>query len=57
MNLNGKPIRVLGIIDLCVSEVKRSQGIGSLLLSEIDDFCEGKSVDFLLLFANNKNCT
>lgn len=54
MNLNGKPIRVLGIIDLCVSKTKRSQGIGSLLLSEIDDFCEGKSVDFLLLFADNK---
>jgi N-acetylglutamate synthase-like GNAT family acetyltransferase len=54
MNLNGKPIRVLGIIDLCVSKIKRSQGIGSLLLSEIDNFCEGKSVDFLLLFADNK---
>ncbi|TCZ78860.1 GNAT family N-acetyltransferase [Paenibacillus albiflavus] len=54
MNLNGKPIRVLGIIDLCVSKINRSQGIGSLLLSEIDDFCEGKSVDFVLLFADNK---
>ncbi|MFJ8513430.1 GNAT family N-acetyltransferase [Lysinibacillus xylanilyticus] len=46
MNLNGKPVRVLGIIDLCVSKMNRLQGIGSLLLSEIDDFCEGKSVDF-----------
>lgn len=54
MNLNGKPIRVLGIIDLCVSKNKRSQGIASLLLSEINDFCEGKLVDFLLLFADNK---
>ncbi|MCK1988158.1 GNAT family N-acetyltransferase [Lysinibacillus fusiformis] len=54
MNLNGKPIRVLGIIDLCVSKNQRSQGIGSLLLSKIDEFCKGKSVDFLLLFADNK---
>lgn len=53
MNLNGKPVRVLGIIDLCVSKIKRSRGIGSLLLSKIDNFCEGKSVDFLLLFADN----
>ncbi|GIN39358.1 GNAT family N-acetyltransferase [Heyndrickxia oleronia] len=54
MNLNGKPIRVLGIIDLCVSKIKRSQGIGSLMLSKINDFCEEKLVDFLLLFADNQ---
>lgn len=54
MNLNGKPIRVLGIIDLCVSKINRSQGIGSLLLNEIEAFCKGKSIDFLLLFADNK---
>jgi len=25
-----------------------------LLLSKIDEFCKGKSIDFLLLFADNK---
>ncbi|TKI86348.1 GNAT family N-acetyltransferase [Bacillus mycoides] len=55
MNLNGMPIKVLGIIDLCVSREARSQGIGNLLLSEIENFCEGKSIDFLLLFADNKS--
>src|SRR6476660_7911211 len=32
MNLNGNPIRVLGLIDLCVTQNTRSQGIGSMLL-------------------------
>ena len=55
MNLNGKPVRVLGVIDLCVTKEYRSNGLGSLLLSEIEKFSEKKLIDFLLLFADNKN--
>ncbi|WP_044641539.1 GNAT family N-acetyltransferase [Risungbinella massiliensis] len=55
MNLNGNPVRVLGVIDLCVSQNFRSKGLGSLLLSEIEMFCEERNVDFLLLFAGNKS--
>ncbi|MBM7618534.1 putative acetyltransferase [Bacillus tianshenii] len=55
MNLNGKPVRVLGVIDLCVTKEYRSNGLGSLLLSEIEKFSENKLIDFLLLFADNKN--
>ncbi|MEH7308691.1 GNAT family N-acetyltransferase, partial [Neobacillus drentensis] len=32
----------------------RAKGIASLLLSEIDKYCEKKDFDFLLLFADNK---
>ncbi|WP_285228780.1 GNAT family N-acetyltransferase [Paenibacillus sp. ISL-20] len=53
MNLNGKPIRVLGVIDLCVSQSTRSQGLGSTLLLEIDKFSVGRNIDFILLFADN----
>lgn len=53
MNLNGKPIRVLGIIDLCVSPAARSQGIASLLISEVERMAE-EHVDFLLLFADHE---
>lgn len=52
MNLNRKVITVLGIIDLCVSETNRSNGIGSLIITEIDEFCKEKSIDFILLFAD-----
>ena len=52
MNLNGQPITILGIIDLCVSASHRSKGIASLLLSNIDTFCKGKKIDFILLFAD-----
>ncbi|MCK6257388.1 GNAT family N-acetyltransferase [Fictibacillus sp. KIGAM418] len=55
MNLNGKPVKVLGIIDLCVIKGYRSRGLGSMLLSEIDKSCQNKSIDFLLLFADDKN--
>lgn len=53
MNLNGKPIRVLGVIDLCVSQSTRSQGLGSTLLLEIDKFTVGRNIDIILLFADN----
>ncbi|MDK2598787.1 GNAT family N-acetyltransferase [Bacillus stercoris] len=48
MNLNGKPVRILGVIDLCVSKKYRSQGIGSWLLLEIEKFCKEKNIDFLV---------
>ncbi|WP_419962121.1 GNAT family N-acetyltransferase [Psychrobacillus sp. BM2] len=54
MNLSGKLIKVLGIIDLCVSRDSRTKGIASLLLLEIDKYCVEKNIDFLLLFADNK---
>ncbi|MEK4484315.1 GNAT family N-acetyltransferase [Psychrobacillus sp. FSL H8-0484] len=54
MNLSGKLIKVLGIIDLCVSRESHAKGIASLLLEEIDKYCEKKDIDFLLLFADNK---
>lgn len=53
MNLNGKPILVLGIIDLCVEKAYRSKGIGTLILDEIHIFCGDKYVDYILLFADN----
>ena len=55
MNLNGKQIAVLGIIDLCISEAHRSKGTASLLLSKIDEFCKDKEIDFILLFADKSN--
>nr|WP_308420330.1 GNAT family N-acetyltransferase [Priestia taiwanensis] len=36
-------MHVLGIIDLCVKQTHRSQGVGSLLLREIDVFCQRKN--------------
>jgi len=55
MNLNGKPVRILGLIDLCVSPNSRSQGVGSKLLLEVDRFSEGRNIDFILLFTDNMN--
>jgi predicted N-acetyltransferase YhbS len=54
MNLNGEPLKILGIIDLCVSQNTRSKGIGTTLLLEVDEFAKGRNIDFILLFADNK---
>ncbi|MFD1928837.1 GNAT family N-acetyltransferase [Sporosarcina siberiensis] len=53
MNLNGNIVNVLGLIDLCVLESRRSEGIGSFILREIDAFCTPKPIDFILLFADD----
>lgn len=54
MNLNGNPIRVIGIIDLCISQEHRSKGIGSKLLKEVELFFRDTKIDFILLFTENK---
>ncbi|TCI30263.1 GNAT family N-acetyltransferase [Exiguobacterium sp. SL-10] len=52
MNLNGEPIQVLGVIDLCVKKEMQGDGIGKALLDEVIDVGETNQVDFLLLFAD-----
>lgn len=52
MNLNGERINVLSLIDVCVSSTMRSKGIGSQLLSEIDEFCHDRDIDYIVLFAD-----
>ena len=54
MNLNGKPIKVLGIIDLCVKEQYRGKNIASTLLNEVEEFARIHNLDFLLLFADKE---
>ncbi|WP_214693799.1 MULTISPECIES: GNAT family N-acetyltransferase [unclassified Exiguobacterium] len=52
MNMKGKPIHVLGIIDLCVREEARGRGVGRELMEKIIALGEEYSIDFLLLFAD-----
>ncbi len=52
MNLNGVPIKVLGIIDICIKKEYRGKGIGSRLLATIEEFAIAHELDFLLLFSD-----
>ncbi|WP_215144052.1 GNAT family N-acetyltransferase [Exiguobacterium qingdaonense] len=52
MNLNGDPIRVLGIIDLCVQEEWQGGGIGRALMERVIALGDEHRIDFLLLFAD-----
>ncbi|EJL6405652.1 GNAT family N-acetyltransferase [Vibrio parahaemolyticus] len=44
--------KVLGVIDFCVDERYRGQGIGSSMLSEVTAFAESKDVDFIILISD-----
>ncbi|WDH75253.1 GNAT family N-acetyltransferase [Exiguobacterium marinum] len=52
MNLNGDPIRVFGIIDLCVQEEWQGRGIGGALMERVSALGDEHRIDFLLLFAD-----
>ncbi|MEU2619463.1 GNAT family N-acetyltransferase [Streptomyces sp. NPDC007157] len=47
------PLRIFGIIDLCVAESTRSRGIASQLLVEIEAAARSSDVDAILLFADD----
>ncbi len=52
MNMDGTPIHVLGIIDLCVREEVRGRGVGRALMEKVIALGEEYPIDFLLLFAD-----
>ena len=52
MNLDGAPIHVLGVIDLCVHEEARGRGVGRSLMDAVIHLGTRHPVDFLLLFAD-----
>jgi len=51
MRLNDQPIKVFGVIELCVLEEKRNHYIGSFLLEEVEKLAINANADFLFLFS------
>ncbi|HRH56944.1 MAG TPA: GNAT family N-acetyltransferase [Chitinophagales bacterium] len=51
MRLNGQPVKVTGIIELCVVEERRHHYIGSFLLEEVEKLAKNANADFILLFS------
>jgi GNAT superfamily N-acetyltransferase len=46
-------MRILGVIDLCVAEPARSQGLGRRLLDQFESLARSSGVDATLLFADD----
>jgi predicted N-acetyltransferase YhbS len=47
------PLRVFGVIDLCVTTSLRSQGFARRLLSEVESDARSSGVDAIILFADD----
>ncbi|WP_078651210.1 GNAT family N-acetyltransferase [Streptomyces xylophagus] len=47
------PLRIFGIIDLCVTSSTRSKGIASIILTQVESVARSSKVDVLLLFADD----
>jgi len=57
MNLGSSPIKVLGLIDICIYSRHRNKGIGKTLLKKVDELSLEFSdkVDFIFLVTNIPN--
>ncbi|MFG2606564.1 GNAT family N-acetyltransferase [Streptomyces sp. NPDC048514] len=47
------PLRVFGLVDLCVTASARSQGLASRLISEIESDARSSGADAVILFADD----
>lgn len=51
MRLNDTPIKVVGVIELCVLEERRNHYIGGFLLEEVEKLAKNADADFIFLFS------
>lgn len=49
----GIPLRIFGVIDLCVAPSYRSQKIATTLLQQVEELGRTSKIDFLVLFADD----
>lgn len=52
VSVDGKPFKILGVIDLCVAAPQRQKGFGRQMLEELEKLAK-TSVDFMVLFADD----
>jgi len=53
MNNGGQRIRTFGIVDLCVSEAYRKQGIAADLLDKLEALGRSNHIDFIILWTQD----
>jgi len=51
ISVDGKILKIIGMIDLCVAKEYRGQGIGTALIEQVEKRSEGR--DFIVLMADN----
>lgn len=51
----GEPFRIFGIGDLCVKKENQHSGLGSSLISHLQDLAKKRGIDFLMLVSESNN--
>ena len=51
IGVGGNCLTVLGIVDFCVAEQHRGNGIGSSMLDHLEKYAQNKPVDFIILIS------
>lgn len=54
ISLNSQPVRIFGVMDLCVDVEYRSKRIGTKLLQKVEEEGRTYGIDFILLFAGDQ---
>lgn len=55
VSLDRKPLRIFGIMDLCVDKAYQNQKIGSKILQKIETIAHESNIDFILLFGGTQD--
>ena len=53
VSIEGNPIEILGVVGLCVSEAFPSKGIGTRLLTHVDELASTYQIHHILAFADD----
>jgi len=50
----GRALMILGVVDVCVAPDRRSQGVASALLRQVEELAVEAGSDFIVLFADDE---
>ncbi len=53
IRVGSEVLRTFGVVDLCVMQRERSQGLAARLLAEVTELARGCGMDFVILFADD----
>ena len=53
IRVSSEVVRTFGVVDLCVTQGERSQGLAARMLAEVTELARSCGMDFVILFADD----